>query len=229
MINLLFITASEIILAVALPYFVYSVIAGVRAHKRMGAGKLNYLESLEPGEQAYDLSEEPQLKLFYLVPALNEEKVIGATVRHLLLDPFVKVLVIDDGSDDRTSEEAKQAAANLQAHDRLMVLRRSPPDARKGKGAALNAGYHAIRRFVSTNGIDPDSVIIGVMDADGRLSSAAGRPALAAFHEDPTVGSVQYIVRIRNREKLIGRFQDVEFWMISAMSQFSRVRSGTVS
>jgi cellulose synthase/poly-beta-1,6-N-acetylglucosamine synthase-like glycosyltransferase len=229
MINLFFITASEIILAVALPYFVYSVIAGMIAHKRLGASKLSYLESPEPGGATYDLSTKPQLNLFYLVPALNEEKVIGATVRHLLLDPFVKVLVIDDGSEDRTSEEAKQAATDMQAHDRLTVLRRSPPDARKGKGAALNAGYHAIRSYVTTNGVDPDSVVIGVMDADGRLSSAGGRPALEAFLKDPAVGSVQYIVRIRNRGKLICRFQDLEFWMISAMSQLSRVRTGTVS
>ncbi len=229
MINEIFITASEIILAVALPYFVYSVVAGMRAHKRLGASRLNHQEHFDPSARVYDLSEKPELNLYYLVPALNEEAVIGATVRHLLLDPFVKVLVIDDGSNDGTSHEARRAAREVQAGNRLTILKRVAPDARKGKGAALNAGYEAILRYVSGQGIDPDSVIVGVMDADGRLSSAAGRPALAAFAADAEVGSVQYIVRIRNREKLIGRFQDVEFWMISAMSQFSRVRSGTVS
>ncbi|KJE76292.1 glycosyltransferase [Ferrimicrobium acidiphilum] len=229
MINIVFITASEIILAVALPYFIYSIVAGMRAHKRLGARRLNQQELLDPGAPKYDLAVKPALNLFYLVPALNEEAVIEATVRHLLLDPFVRVLVIDDGSEDLTSKRAKQAAIDAQAESRLTILRRRPPNARKGKGAALNAGYECIGRYIYDMGFDPASVIIGVMDADGRLSPAAGRPALQCFAEDPKVGSVQYVVRIRNREKLIGRFQDIEFWMISAMSQFSRVRSGTVS
>ncbi len=46
---------------------------------------------------------------------------------------------------------------------------------------------------------------------------------------DPRVGGVQLIVRIRDRRKLIAQFQDIEFWMISALSQFARSMSGTVS
>jgi cellulose synthase/poly-beta-1,6-N-acetylglucosamine synthase-like glycosyltransferase len=66
------------------------------------------------------------------------------------------------------------------------------------------------------------------MDADGRLSRGAVGSALALF-DDPRVGGVQLVVRIRDRRKLIGQFQDIEFWMISALSQFARSVSGTVS
>ena len=66
------------------------------------------------------------------------------------------------------------------------------------------------------------------MDADGRLSAGAVTAALALF-DGPRVGGVQLIVRIRNRRKLIAQFQDIEFWMISALSQFARSISGTVS
>jgi 1,2-diacylglycerol 3-beta-glucosyltransferase len=66
------------------------------------------------------------------------------------------------------------------------------------------------------------------MDADGRLSRGAVRSALAPF-TDPAIGGVQLVVRIRERRKLIAQFQDIEFWMISALSQFARSMSGTVS
>ena len=66
------------------------------------------------------------------------------------------------------------------------------------------------------------------MDADGRLSRGGAQVPLPLF-DDPYVGAVQLIVRIRNRSKLIAQFQDVEFWMISATFQFARSLSGTVS
>jgi cellulose synthase/poly-beta-1,6-N-acetylglucosamine synthase-like glycosyltransferase len=36
-------------------------------------------------------------------------------------------------------------------------------------------------------------------------------------------------VRIRDRSKFLAQFQDIEFWLISALSQFARSISGTVS
>ncbi len=66
------------------------------------------------------------------------------------------------------------------------------------------------------------------MDADGRLSAGAVDAALSLFDE-AEVGGVQLIVRIRDRRKLIAQFQDIEFWLISALSQFARSMSGTVS
>ncbi|MFN2517826.1 MAG: glycosyltransferase, partial [Jatrophihabitantaceae bacterium] len=54
-------------------------------------------------------------------------------------------------------------------------------------------------------------------------------PAALGLFSDPRVGGVQLVVRIRDRRKLIAQFQDIEFWMISALSQFARSISGTVS
>jgi len=52
--------------------------------------------------------------------------------------------------------------------------------------------------------------------------------ALLPFN-DAAIGGVQLVVRIRERKRLIAQFQDIEFWMISALSQFARSMSGTVS
>jgi 1,2-diacylglycerol 3-beta-glucosyltransferase len=217
----LFSWMSQVILAVALPYFVISMVLGIRVAHRNGR-RLNSQESL-PDQDAGVSHDE----LYFLVPCLNEEEVIGATVRRLLDEPGCTVVVIDDGSSDQTAAQAWAAAAGGQTR-RLRVLTRRGVESRRGKGAALNAGFPLILADVEARGLDPDAVIVAVMDADGRLSAGAVTAALGLF-EDQRVGGVQLIVRIRDRRKLIAQFQDIEFWMISALSQFARSISGTVS
>jgi hypothetical protein len=109
-----------------------------------------------------------------------------------------------------------------------VVLSRGGTESRQGKGAALNAAYPVVLRDVEARGLDPNDVIVGVMDADGRLSAGAVSSALVPFDRE-RIGGVQLVVRIRDRRKLIAQFQDIEFWMISALSQFARSMSGTVS
>ena len=99
------------------------------------------------------------------VPALNEEKVIGETVDYLRdTFPTANVWVIDDGSDDRTASiVSERTAADAMVH---LVSRRAP-DARTGKGDALNAAYRALNGWLPILA-DRTHVIVGVIDADGR-------------------------------------------------------------
>lgn len=218
-------TLSQVILAIALPYFFVSLVLGVVVARRAGGGKLG---GQERATATAELAALDGYVTYFVVPCLNEELVVGATVHHLLEDPASRVIVVDDGSVDATAEHARAVARELGASDRLILLERRLPEARKGKGPALNAAFRVLLDDVRGRGLDPDRVIVGVMDADGRLSAGGTRAALPSF-DDPRVGGVQLIVRIRNRRKLIAQFQDVEFWMISAMSQFARSLSGTVS
>jgi UDP-N-acetylglucosamine 2-epimerase (non-hydrolysing) len=213
---------SQIILALALPYFVITLILGVRVAHRDGS-RLNSQESLPDPEEGGSHE-----GLYFLVPCLNEEMVIGATVRRLLDQPGCTVIVIDDGSSDETAARARSAAAAFEDPTRLVLLTRAGEDSRRGKGAALNAAFPLVLRDVEARGFDPADVVVAVMDADGALSPGAVDSAMELF-EDPQVGGVQLIVRIRDRRKLIAQFQDIEFWMISALSQFARSTSGTVS
>jgi cellulose synthase/poly-beta-1,6-N-acetylglucosamine synthase-like glycosyltransferase len=214
---------SQVILALALPYFVISMVLGIRVARRDG-------RHLNSQEEAPDAEEERRSHdgLYFLVPCMNEEMVIGETVRLLLAEPGSTVIVIDDGSSDRTAERAQSAAAACGESARLVVLTRSGVESQRGKGAALNAAFPIVTEDVATKGLDPNQVLVAVMDADGRLSAGAADTALKLF-DDPRVGGVQLIVRIRDRRKLIAQFQDIEFWMISALSQFARSMSGTVS
>jgi 1,2-diacylglycerol 3-beta-glucosyltransferase len=152
-----------------------------------------------------------------MVPALNEAKVIrntvtGALALHTARAP-VRVLVIDDGSDDGTAEVLRQLN-----HPRLHVLTRRPPNARQGKGLALNAGYRMIRDWAQRTGT-VDSTIVGVIDGDGRGARGMINQVVDAFFADPRVGAVQCRVRITNRRWLLGFLQDVEFACVAHAAQ----------
>ena len=96
----------------------------------------------------------------FIVPALNEEVTIRDSVdrlRTLGLREQI-ILVVDDGSDDRTPEILTSIEEST-----LTVVRRDPPDARRGKAAALNAAY---RRLGWIEGSDRGRVIVAIVDAD---------------------------------------------------------------
>lgn len=153
----------------------------------------------------------------FLVPALNEGRVIGQTLSRLLALPARRllVLVVDDGSDDETADLVEASA-----DPRVRLLRRELPAARSGKGAALNAGF---RRLLTEVGHWPaDKVIVGIMDADGRLDPDAP-DRVAAYFAEPTVGAVQTTVRIANRrDSALARLQDMEFVTYTDVFQTAR-------
>ena len=165
------------------------------------------------------------LHFWIMIPALNEAAVIRNTVlAALALDSpttRVRVLVVDDGSDDATPDI-------LDGIDdpRLHVLRREQPEARRGKGEALNAGYRYVRRHAAAAG-EILSTIVGIIDGDGR-----GEPKLLArvapLFADRHVGAVQCRVRIHNRRRILGLLQDIEFACIANASQSLRDRLDSV-
>jgi len=160
----------------------------------------------------------PDLRVVYLVPCLNEEQVIGETIRRLAAEARWDdvILVVDDGSDDGTAEVV-ESFPDL----RVRLVRRSLPDARQGKGAALN---HAIAELPA--GVDPANTVVCLMDADGRLDPDALDTALSGF-ADPKVTAVQIAVRIGNRsDGILARLQDMEFVIHSRIFQRTRGRLG---
>lgn len=89
-------------------------------------------------------------EIIAVLPAYNEEVAIGSMV--LRARKYVgRVIVVDDGSSDRTAEVAKIAGATVIQHPQ-----------NRGKGAALKTGFEA------ANGAD----IIVTMDTDGQHNPA---------------------------------------------------------
>jgi cellulose synthase/poly-beta-1,6-N-acetylglucosamine synthase-like glycosyltransferase len=164
---------------------------------------------------------EDDFEWIFLVPALNEEVTIRDSVERLEQIRLEKkrIVVINDGSDDGTSE----VLAGMDSPD-LSVIERRPPDARRGKAAALNFAFIELgRRWPD---LDPESTIICIVDADGRISADSSRFVAAHFRE-PDVGGVQSLVRIYNRHGLLTWFQDIEFSIYGRLFQAGRNRWGT--
>ncbi|MFF7727989.1 glycosyltransferase [Streptomyces sp. NPDC008001] len=161
----------------------------------------------------------------FLLACLNEEKVLAeslARITDLPAGNFL-ALVIDDASDDGTADIARAAGS-----DRVHLLQRTLPNARRGKGAALNAGIRHLRESGLMDGYDPHDVIVCVVDADGRLDEHVVQ-SVDPFFDDPRVGATQIGVRMYNRHLgLLARLQDMEFVIYGDIFQCARRYIGSV-
>ncbi|MGH2961948.1 MAG: glycosyltransferase family 2 protein [Solirubrobacterales bacterium] len=157
----------------------------------------------------------------FVVPALNEELTIRDSVERLLNVEVERrrIVVVDDGSDDRTPEILREIA-----DPDLSVIRRERPEARRGKAAALNRAYRSLDQVLGDE--DRSRVIVVVVDADGRLDPRAPGYAAAQL-ADPEVGGVQALVRIYNRGNFLTLMQDVEFSVYGCLYQSGRNDWGT--
>ena len=148
------------------------------------------------GKPAEVASYKPRVAV--LIPAYNEEKVIERTVRGALNStyPNLRVIVIDDGSKDRTLEVARRAfAAEVAAGQVLILTKRN-----SGKADALNYGIEHIGDAELFVGIDADTII--APDAIARLVPHFIRPEVGAIAGNAKVG---------NRVNLWTRWQALEY------------------
>lgn len=187
---------------------------------------------------------DPQaMEWHFLVPCRDEEAVIAATISSARTSfPHAHVWVIDDGSDDATAAVVRGARA---VDERVHLISRVKPEARIGKGKALNYAY----RFVSDHvGQDPRrrrNAVIGILDADGYLSDGAlDHLAGPQTFGDLSVGAAQLEVWMKNRDdqrpradrgrlgnllaRYLVRMQDLEFRTTNSAMQMLRVRTGSV-
>ncbi len=184
----------------------------------------------------------------FLIPARDEAAVIANTVDMLRLRfPVAHVWVVDDASLDATAAIVERLAL---ADDQVHLVRRQLPEARTGKGDALNSAYDALNVHLaavqrSGRTVDRRQVIVGVIDADG-IPAGNCLDVISADHlfGRPEVGAVQICVRMINRNervpfpdagpaanllgRLLVRMQDLEFRAPISAIQMVRQRTRTV-
>lgn len=180
--------------------------------------------------EAVESAHEEDYLWVFVVPALNEEVTIADSVGRLVAVEATHkaIVVIDDGSDDRTPEVLAELRARV---PELQVLRRELPNARVGKSAGLDDAWEFVHDEVLTGRYarwPTTRVVVGVVDADGRIPADAPR-ALAGAFTDERVGGVQALVRIYNRRHYLTWGQDVEFGVMAYVYQLGRSAWGTAN
>lgn len=109
-----------------------------------------------------------------IIPALNEEDSIGDVVRAVPRPPATEIIVVDNGSDDRTAERARAAGARVVA------------EPVRGYGRACRAGVRALA---------PDCGVVAFLDGDG-----SDRPELLAPMVGPILnGDYDFVIGSRLR------------------------------
>ena len=135
-------------------------------------------------------------KITVLVPAYNEEKVICKTVDTLLASTIrdrLEILVIDDGSSDKTTEVVRETYG---AYPQVKVHRK--PNG--GKASALNCGIQLA-----------ETDIIVAIDGDTMLLPDAIEKLTDRLAHDPSLGAVAGSVLVGNATTLMTRFQALEY------------------
>jgi cellulose synthase/poly-beta-1,6-N-acetylglucosamine synthase-like glycosyltransferase len=137
-------------------------------------------------------------KVSIIIPAFNEEDNIEGAIRCVKSLNYPKrlleVIVVDDGSEDSTYENAKLVGGIKLLHQK-----------NKGKASALNLG-------VSKSTGD----IVGCVDADSRPMPDALIKAIPHFYDlgDSSVAGVTTSIFVNNKKKIIEHLQWLEYVMI---------------
>ena len=154
-------------------------------------GLLALVEKLRPSPPE---NPEYQPNVTVLIPAYNEETVIRDTVRSALSSeyPKLEVLVVDDGSVDRTAELVR---ADFGRDPRVRLLMQS----NHGKPSALNHGLS-----------EATGEIVVSIDADTIVDPDAIRLLVRHF-ADPKVAAVAGNVKVINRNRWLTRWQALEY------------------
>ncbi|MCX6819728.1 MAG: glycosyltransferase [Candidatus Adlerbacteria bacterium] len=132
-----------------------------------------------------------------LVPSFNEEKTIAGTLQSLLDLTYPKdkleIVVINDGSKDKTAEIAARFAAE---HPQIKLLNKE----NGGKYTALNVGIE-----------HSSAELIGCLDADSFVAKDALVEAVKQFETDSSIMAITPAMKVYQPRKVLELMQSVEY------------------
>jgi len=124
-----------------------------------------------------------------LIPCLNEERGVAAVVReYATAFPRADVLVVDNGSEDRTAAAAKEAGAAVIT------------EKRRGKARAVATALAAI-----------DTDLVLMIDGDGSYPAEGGRLLLEEYMREPA----DMLTGIRSAQDVSHLFRPMHQWGMS--------------
>lgn len=179
------------------------------------AGYMYYLETERREIHLLDESECPTVSI--LIPAHNEEKVIGRTVLSMISLNYpadkLEIVVINDNSNDRSAEilmDIKEKYPNRT----IKVINTTKENGGKGKSNALNIGFQ-----------ESTGDYIAIYDADNTPERDALLHLVTEIVTDSKLGAVTGKFRTRNKNvNLLTRFINIETLSFQWMSTGGRWR-----
>ena len=171
-------------------FFISLIMFTIRNSITIGGAYLH--KRREKRDSGFDLTERPPL-VTVIVPAYNEEKAIDKTVEALVRLSYSnkEIVIVDDGSTDRTLEVARSYAKE----DLVKVVTKS----NGGKWDALNTGIK-----------ESKGKFIVCIDADTLLDQNAIQRLINHFN-DPKIAAVAGNVKVGNRSSILTKLQALEY------------------
>ena len=140
-----------------------------------------------------------------ILPAYNEEKTISKSIERGLNQNYkgnIEIIVIDDGSTDKTYQIAKKYADE---YNNVKIIQH---EENKGKSHALNAGFAEAKGDISI-----------ISDTDSILAPDLVSKMVPHF-KDPKVGMVAGMIVIENEKNLLTRLQQIEYLFTQMIIRF---------
>ena len=134
----------------------------------------------------------------FVVPAYNREKELEITVDSIKNSDYpqerIKIIIVDDGSQDRTLEVARKLAKK---YSRIKVLTKK----NGGKADALNYGIKQV-----------DTALFAVLDADTILQRDLLKKSISYFDKE-SISAVTSRMKPEINSRLIEKIQNIEYNM----------------
>ena len=161
---------------------------------------------------------EPESRFLVLVPAHNEEKVIGDMIRNLQAMDYPAELydfyIIADNCTDSTAEVARSLGAHVLVHEK------ESPDAPTGKPIALKAALEALGDYAARYDL------LMIFDADNLIDTNMFREVNSQFLDKVRPDLIQCYLGAKNKSGAVAWFYYTSYTVTNRFFQLAKHRLG---
>ena len=164
------------------------------------------------------MDHEPQLKYLVLIPAHNEEAVIGGIIENLQKMDYPKELydfyILADNCTDNTADVARSLGANvLESH-------KESPDSPTGKPIVLQKALNTLSGYADKYDL------VMFFDADNLIDLNMFRELNSQFLDHPEADIVQAYLGCKNKKGLVALYYYMSYTITNRFFQYAKSRIG---
>lgn len=160
----------------------------------------------------------PKSRFLVLVPAHNEEAVIGGIIQNLSHMDYPRELydfwILADNCTDRTAEVARSLGANV------LEFFKDGPDAPTGKPIALQKALNALE------GYQDNYDLVMFFDADNLMDPNMFAEVNSQYLDDGKADIIQCYLGAKNRKGVVALFYYMSYTITNRFFQFAKTRMG---